>query len=213
MMPVAALVTAALAPLVALGCGDGDGSSAASSGGGGTSSSATTSSAAGPVSVSASSSTASGATSTGTGGANPDDPYGCLQGSPPPPPVPMPEGYRPWACWSQKPQCMVWIPDDPATQVEPLEWEPCAPGSPGGDGCRQMKRPWWTDGFGIAATFPAVPELDLRGPRPLLRLARESRDDANLSAWWFEWDVYELDGPARFAPSPASRSLDARPPS
>jgi hypothetical protein len=111
----------------------------------------------------------------------------------------MPEGYRPWACWSQKPQCMVWIPDDPATQVEPLEWEPCAPGSPGGDGCRQMKRPWWTDGAGIGATFPAVPELDLRGPRPLLRLARESRDDANLSAWWVEWDVYELDGPARFA--------------
>jgi hypothetical protein len=178
--------------LIALAaCGDGDGSPS-TVGSGGSSSSAASSTGAAPGSSSATS--ASSTASTGTGGVDPDDPYGCLQGSAPPRPASIPEGYRPYTCWSQKPQCMLWIPEDPETMVDPIEWEPCAGGAPGGEGCRQMRRPWYA-GSGDAIGY--LPELDSSAAEPLLRLIRVGSDQAGQT--WGEYLVGEPDGPVRFS--------------
>ena len=177
-------------------CGDGDGTSTTSGGGtGGASASSGLTSSGSAIASSASSSN----TSTGAGAGNPDDPYGCLQGDTPTRPESIPEGYLPYTCWSEKPQCMLWIPQDPETQVEPLEWEPCGEGAPGGDGCQQMKRPWWTgEGYGaIGDTFPGVPELDNGGVEPLLRLLRISVDGTDAS--YIEFVVGEPDGAIRYS--------------
>jgi len=150
--------------------------------------------------IASSTSPSSSNTSTGAGAGNPDDPYGCLQGDTPTRPESIPEGYLPYTCWSEKPQCMLWIPQDPETQVEPLEWEPCGEGAPGGDGCQQMKRPWWTgSGPAVGATFPALPEIDKMGDTTLLHFARVSLTGQGSPESWAEWVTYELDGPARFA--------------
>jgi hypothetical protein len=184
------LLVVAVAGLVACGDASSTTSTSTSSGSGG----ATSSGPVGPGPVSAS----SGST-TGTGTINPDDPYGCMIGDGPSRPPSIPEGWRPWTCWSQLPECALWIPDDPATMVEPLEWEDCAAGSPAGDGCRQMTRPWWRDGGAIGATQPAVPELDRSGSATLLRFVRASLTGLGSEDSYGEWVVYELDGPATMA--------------
>jgi len=187
------LLVAALAA-----CGDGNATSAASDGGaGGTGDTSSSTTTAGENAVLSSASASS--VGTGAGGTNPDDPYGCMQGSPPQRPASIPEGYRPYTCWSQKPQCMLWIPEDPETMIDPLEWEPCAVGAPGGGGCRQMKRPWWNGlDTAIGATFPALPEIDRMGDKTLLHLARTAITGQGSDESWIEWDVYEVDGPALF---------------
>lgn len=185
--------------LLAAACGDGDATSASSSSGGAGGAGASSSTASSGSSTVATSSSSS-STTTGAGAGNPDDPYGCLQGAAPSRPASIPEGYRPYTCWSDKPQCMLWIPEDPETMVEPLEWEPCAEGAPGGDGCRQMKRPWWRGGnTAIGATYPALPQIDQMGDTTLLHVARADIVGQGSDDSWVEWDVYEVDGPALYA--------------
>lgn len=178
-------------------CSDAD-SSTASTSTGGAGAGGFTSSAAGPGPMAVSSATLS--SSSGAGGANPDDPYGCLQGTTPPRPASIPEGWRPWACWSQNPACMVWIADDPETQAAPVEWEPCAAGSPAVQGCQQMTRPWPFDSYGaIGDTYPSIPRLDTFTSPAVLRLLRISVDSAGSDASYAEWVAAEPNGVVRYA--------------
>lgn len=129
---------------------------------------------------------------------NPDDPYHCVLGYMPSPPEAIPEGYLPYTCWSGDPECSLWIAQDPERDVAPIEWEPCAPGSPGGEGCRQMARPWpWSAYGAIGATLPGAPRLDTSSGTPMLRLTRIFIDGGPGS--YVEMVAGDVDGPARFA--------------
>jgi hypothetical protein len=181
---------------VLLACGDGGSSEAGATSSGGHGGAGSSSGPTGPGSVSAS----SASSSTGGGGINPDDPYGCVIGQIPSAPPSIPEGWRPWTCWDSQRHCTLWIPEDPETMMDPLEWEPCSPGVPVDDGCQQLKRTWDSGGEPkIGDVFPAIPELDLLGSTRFLRLARTSITAQGSPDSYAEWTVYELDGPGRMA--------------
>ncbi len=178
-------------------CGE-DGVTAAATAGQGGSTATTAASAAEGSFASTGPTSAVATTSTGT--TNPEDPYGCISGTLPSRPPSIPEGWRPWGCWSAKPECLLWIPDEPETMVAPMEWGPCVGDAPGGEGCRQMMITWPVGGTGaIGATFPAVPELDNKSDAPLIRLGRSSIRAESPDNSYTEWVLAEPDGSARFA--------------